>query len=235
MGALANVQSQRGKWLEAEDVFKQALALDPNDAEVLDRYRSLPAGAGRIKEILPIGDRLHTLEPTDLGYNTITAGMLNLDGQSALAIHMMEQIPPSGGRNLFLAYAYAGAGRYTDAADTLLLPSTDLFARQSLEDAARMLRIAPAEAPSQPTLEGLLNFAYAYVGALPRVMEYYERNADIGYFSSSPALWFRDFVALRNTERFKAFVRKVGLVDYWKARGWPDHCRPSGADDFLCD
>jgi hypothetical protein len=24
-------------------------------------------------------------------------------------------------------------------------------------------------------------------------------------------------------------------VDYWRARGWPDLCRPMGADDFVCD
>ncbi len=31
----------------------------------------------------------------------------------------------------------------------------------------------------------------------------------------------------RKTERYKAYVRNVGLVDYWRARGWPDLCRPS--------
>ena len=40
---------------------------------------------------------------------------------------------------------------------------------------------------------------------------------------------------VRKTERFKALVRKAGLVDYWRARGWPDLCRPMGADDFVCD
>ena len=28
---------------------------------------------------------------------------------------------------------------------------------------------------------------------------------------------------------------KPGLVDYWRARGWPDLCRPMGVDDFVCD
>jgi len=36
-------------------------------------------------------------------------------------------------------------------------------------------------------------------------------------------------------ERFKALVRKAGLVDYWRARGWPDVCHPVGADDFACE
>ena len=48
------------------------------------------------------------------------------------------------------------------------------------------------------------------------------------------ALWFTEYAPLRKTERFKTLVRKVGLVDYWRARGWPDRCRPMGADDFVC-
>jgi len=40
---------------------------------------------------------------------------------------------------------------------------------------------------------------------------------------------------LRKTERFKKFARRGGYVDYWRARGWPDLCRPVGADDFECD
>ena len=43
------------------------------------------------------------------------------------------------------------------------------------------------------------------------------------------------YAPVRKTERFKAFVRNAGLVDYWRAKGWPDLCRPMGADDFVCD
>jgi hypothetical protein len=32
-----------------------------------------------------------------------------------------------------------------------------------------------------------------------------------------------------------AVVRRIGLVDYWRARGWRDHCHPLGADDFACE
>jgi hypothetical protein len=29
-------------------------------------------------------------------------------------------------------------------------------------------------------------------------------------------------------------VRKAGMVEYWRAKGWPDLCHPVGADDFAC-
>jgi hypothetical protein len=40
---------------------------------------------------------------------------------------------------------------------------------------------------------------------------------------------------LRKTERFRTFVRKAGLVEYWRARGWPQFCHPTTGDDFTCD
>lgn len=33
---------------------------------------------------------------------------------------------------------------------------------------------------------------------------------------------------------FKAFLRRIGLVDYWQANGWRSICRPRGVDDFEC-
>ena len=35
-------------------------------------------------------------------------------------------------------------------------------------------------------------------------------------------------------ERFKNLVRKLGLVKYWRARGWPEFCHPTTGDDFVC-
>jgi hypothetical protein len=40
---------------------------------------------------------------------------------------------------------------------------------------------------------------------------------------------------VRKTDRFKKWARTAGLVDYWRERGWPEFCRPVGADDFVCD
>ena len=102
------------------------------------------------------------------------------------------------------------------------------------------IRTAPAQmgAPeSLPRLEGELNFVYAFVGAMDRVMEWPERALQMGFPSDNTvkSLWRPNLSSLRKTDRFKAFVRKTGMVDYWRARGWPDLCRPMGADDFVCD
>lgn len=39
----------------------------------------------------------------------------------------------------------------------------------------------------------------------------------------------------RRTEAFKQTMRDLGLVDFWRTRGWPAACRPTRGDDFECD
>ena len=86
-------------------------------------------------------------------------------------------------------------------------------------------------------LEGDLNFVYGHVGAMDRIMEYPEFLLELRALPAATIqmLWHPELSPLRKTERFKAFARKAGLVEYWRARGWPDLCRPMGADDFVCD
>lgn len=88
-----------------------------------------------------------------------------------------------------------------------------------------------------PRLDSELNFVYVYVGAPDRVFEYSERLIQLQYITQAPtiSLWLPDLAPVRKTVRFKALMRNAGLVDYWRERGWPDLCRPVGADDFECN
>ena len=80
-----------------------------------------------------------------------------------------------------------------------------------------------------------MSFAYMHVGAPERVLEFYEDEVRAGYFQPISTTWFwhPSYAAVRKTEQFKKVARDVGLVDYWRARGWPAQCRPTG-NDFTC-
>ena len=132
------------------------------------------------------------------------------------------------------------AGRYNEAADALLEIPSGIFPRETIETAARLLRTAPAPAASPQTLPPLprsLGFVYLHVGAPGRVLESYEFEVGAGYLGALNAafLWHPSYAPVRKTERFKAYVRAAGLVDYWRAKGWPDLCHPIGATDFACE
>jgi TolB-like protein/DNA-binding SARP family transcriptional activator len=234
---LAGVQTRRGKWAESEDLYKRALSLDPSDSALLNPYSQSLAAVGRFKEALRVRERLRVLEP--LGPSSpITARIMLADGQIDSSIVILEKdLSTNFQRNLYLAEAYAAKGWFVDAAETLLRITTEID-RRSVEDAVTLLRSAPnkSERPvGLPALDGELGFVYAYVGAPERVLEYPETSAEQGNFASVQAAWRPSAAPLRKTERFKALMRKVGLVDYWRARGWPDLCHPIGADDFACD
>jgi tetratricopeptide (TPR) repeat protein len=240
--ALVGIQAAQGNWGVIEDLRKQALAQDPNDPDVLDSFSNSLALAGRLKEALSLREKLQTLEPFVPVYNYITASIMVIAGEGKTAIPILEGLPVDQPRNTVLAHAYAAEGRYGEAANTLLaIKGVNPDRASVIEEAARLIRSAPAKvkAPeSLPTWDQELSFVYLYVGVPDRVLDYQERltarypnlgSAQVRY------LWSPDYAPVRKTERFRTFVRKMGLVDYWRARGWPDHCRAQGADDFVCD
>jgi hypothetical protein len=69
-----------------------------------------------------------------------------------------------------------------------------------------------------------------------RALEFAERLADAGYtYSQFDIFWSSDYANVRKTEQFKGYLRKMGFVDYWRVRGWPQYCNPTGGEDFACN
>jgi TolB-like protein len=238
--ALAYVQTTRGKWLEADDLFRKALALDPNDPEALFRHSQHLIFVGHTGQALQNFRELHSLEPFVPIYNVIGANVLHIGGKHQEGLKLLESVPENTPvrfyRGTYLAWAYAAAGRFSEAADALVaIPNEPQLGSEAIEVAARLLgapeRIRPERLPMFPCE---LSFVYAYLGALDRIMEFPEREPQIGARLTAWH-WSVEFPALRKTERFKAFVRRTGLIDYWRARGWPELCRPLGENDFECD
>ena len=115
--ALAYIQFDRKNWAAADDLFRQALALDPDDPDALQLYGLTLAGGGRLKQALTSREKLRALEPFVPIYNIITAQIMQANGQSQASIPILEAVPPGAANRLFpqrtwLAMAYAAAGRY---------------------------------------------------------------------------------------------------------------------------
>src|SRR5262249_19154360 len=145
------------------------------------------ATTGHLRNSLSIRERLLTLEPFVPIYSINNAEIMQYNGQSQASIPILEAIPAdaAGGlfRNVYLAHAYAAAGRYAEAADALLAIRGESVGRRSVEAAAQLLRQAPAKAPADtlPLLDGELNFVYVYIGVPTRVLDYPERLIDLHF------------------------------------------------------
>jgi TolB-like protein len=235
--ALGYVNMVQRRMVAAEDAFKQALARDPNQADGLHGYSQLLAAMGRIKESLAMREHLQSVEQSIVNYTADTAEIYWLDGDTEKAIGMLQPFRP--GRTLELALIQASAKRYREAAAAIReMPATN-YPPGMTEAAAKILESAPQPAASPGTLPrlGNLSFAYMHVGAPERVLEFYEDEIKGGYFQPISTTWFwhPTYAAVRKTARFKTLMRDLGLVDYWRARGWPAQCHPVGGDDFTCE
>jgi len=231
-------QTLRGHMLDAEQSFKHGLSLDPLNPDVLQWYSIFSTITGRFKEAVAMREQLRVIEPLVPTFNSNTARDLATAGQYAKALSIAQALPSDNTqRAADLASIYAAMKQYNEAADAALSAPRGKFPPGAPETAARLLRMAPAPAPQQnfPYL-GAFSFVFAYVGLPERALEYWEHNADAGYnLPGDPYLLRPDFGAVRKTDRFKALVRKLGLVDYWRAKGWPDLCHPTTGDDFACN
>lgn len=235
--ALGYANMVQRRMLAAEDAFRQALALNPNQADGLHGYSQLLAALGRIKESLAMREHLQRGEPFITNYTADTAEIYWLDGATEKAVAMLQPFRP--GRTLELALVLASAGHYREAAAAIgEMPATN-YPAGMMEAAARILESAPAKAAAPAALPriGNLSFAYMHVGAPERVLEFYEDEISAGYFQPISATWFwhPTYAAVRKTQQFSKVVRNLGLVEYWAARGWPPQCRSAGGSDAFCE
>jgi tetratricopeptide (TPR) repeat protein len=185
------------------------------------------------------------LEPYVPGYRQDAGETLWLNGQNDAAIAMLKELAPDVvAGQIDLAQIYASLGRYSEGADVLQKIDLGTAVPASVSAApaiaAQLLRTAPARSASPQSLPHLagMGFVYLHVGASERALEYYEETAEAGFLSpggmDNAFVWHPSYVALRKTERFKSWIRKIGYVDYWRAKGWPEFCHPTTTDDFVC-
>jgi len=191
--ALGYANLVQRKMVAAEDAFKQALALNPDQADGLHGYSQLLAAMGRIKESLAMREHLQAIEQFIINYTADTAEIYWLDGDTEKAVAMLQPFRP--GRTLELALVEASAGHYREAAAALREMPAQNYPAGMLETAARTLDSAPAKAAAPAALPrlGNMSFAYMHVGAPERVLEFYEDEIKGGYFQPISTTWFWPF------------------------------------------
>ncbi|HWU54360.1 MAG TPA: BTAD domain-containing putative transcriptional regulator [Rhizomicrobium sp.] len=243
--ALGVLEHFRGKLTAADDLFLQSLNLDPYNPDALAWRMSLLADVGKQKEALALARQLMALDPYVPSWKQDAAEIFWVNGHHQTAVEMLQSLldRPSGPTSL--AMVYASEGRYKEAAEameTSLKVRGEYIPGQSLpwRTTAQLLRAAPAHAvlPPDSLRLGRSSFVYLYVGAPERSLEFYEDDVRAGLIgghgNSFSYLWHPSHSPARKTERFKSLMRNAGMLDYWRQRGWPDYCRPAGADDFVC-
>ena len=252
--ALARVLRLRGKLVEADDLFVKALMLDPSNPDVLDLYMLHLSNVGRVKEALVIAQKLRALEPYVPAFNADVGQIFWINGQTDAAIDILRPLIGFGAVRGTLAMIFASDRRFDESADLLdadaatsVLPEGSRAERRQAADLLRAVAKSPDATRSLPRIASStllsrtihLDFVYLHGDAPDRALETYEdtiRAGQVGGQGGTFAyLWHPSYAPVRKTERFKLFVRDAGMLEYWRAKGWPEFCRPVAGDDFDCN
>jgi len=236
--ALGGTLAFRGRFVEAEGLFIKALALDPLSPITLHYYNNLLGAVGRVEESFAIKQRLLKMEPFVFSYNGGIRDLLWINGQTDSLIGRLKA-SRSAIDLAYLARIYWWQGHHEEALEALNAILPESYHGEMVEDAVRMLRtslINPTPPRNLPKLGRRLDFVYVHAGAPERALQLFYDNVAAGF--SPPnlmiGLWIPAYATVRKTERFKSYARDAGLVEYWRAKGWPKFCRPTRDKDFAC-
>lgn len=248
-GAISITQT---KWIDAETATARALDIGRTEFALNHRQMVL-LRTGRIKNAYAVMQELRQVDPLrgpdDLGLVPI---LLTTGRQAELRQIMSrpdwaETDTTAIGRRFFVVMARINSG------------DPPASVRQSLEAYAKRLDRAPAEfinavlkvfdnpAKARAVLRtwyddqtfqnalkwDLTPVLAAWFGDTELVLRVWQDELPINP-ARTAYIWTPAFAPARAKPEFKELVQEIGLVDFWRARGWADACRPLGGSDFEC-
>jgi DNA-binding winged helix-turn-helix (wHTH) protein/TolB-like protein len=235
--ARANGSALRGDWADAERDFQHARGLGFSDLR--DNYVLLLMAAGRLESARALIKQFRETEPLHqplLGVLMQDDAELR-DEKAADAVYGL-------GRALFGDQWFYGdgvanwirLGRGEIEALDISDPLFSVFAERIGDpDAALVLLNSAAQDPQYQSAVGFANLAIwaAYFGDTRLAVNLLEKSVSRSAFQMH-VVWLPEFDEVRQSPEFKSLLIEMGLVDYWRATGWPEVCRAVGRDDFVC-
>jgi TolB-like protein/DNA-binding winged helix-turn-helix (wHTH) protein/tetratricopeptide (TPR) repeat protein len=227
--ALGGAKGEDWDWKGAEQDFRRALALNPNNAQAHDYLGGLLDIMGHLDEGWKESQLAQELDPNQ----DHLADALYQRGRYDPAIEIRQRIslrdPGDGYNHYALAMNYAQKGMYKQFAEQL----ETAFTLYGLPENASRLKRAYAKSGSQGALQqwakdlehlgatkqlyfpGVLAQLYATLGEKDRAfywLEEYRQHHDLA--TADPTIYFKTdpwFAPIRSDPRFSDFLRRVGL------------------------
>lgn len=235
--AQATVLAFQGDWLGAESAYEQAFDLGYTD---LSDWPVFLLSVGRIASARERFERRFNDDPLLDGVLAWLILSLELSGQPEAADDRYEfgRLAHGSwdfGRNVSTWIRLGREGESVSPVDV------EQPYRQFLDPAlepehrlALLQRAATGAEYSAPMKKGYLAVLAANLNdtrlASTLLEEAVTGDALLAYLA-----WLPVFDDVRQMPEFKALLEKLGLVEYWRKKGWPDVCRRVGQNDFACD
>jgi Tfp pilus assembly protein PilF len=228
---LAGIHNSSFEWEAAEQEFRRALELNPNDANTLNWYAFFLSEEGRSNEAIAREKRAIELEPLNLKYSDSLSAMYRGAGQAELALEQAQKTldmdPSYGSAVRNLSEAYAALHKYDLWLQTWKKAAAAMNDQEDLEiaeDAARVYSKSGYQAAMKRVVELQLQLAkrryvdpadigfnYAELGEKDQAFSWLEK----AYAEKSDLIEYikaeRRGASLRSDPRYAALLKKMGL------------------------
>jgi adenylate cyclase len=241
------------KWTEAERAARAAVDVAPaSEIDAQMTYAELLAAVGRLRESLIYQERVRELDPLSLEVSGSMQVSLAASGRSQEAQAEFERSKDLPGDHTIWDW-WEMRRLWENGADPATVEARlrAYLTHQSLPmELSRTMadtlhdpaaaRTAIRRAFNDPASQdgdrmGLLAMYAAHYGANDIAIAAIRKQFLDYRANNFVTLWSESQGSIRADPRFKAILRDMGLVDYWRGGGaWTDFCRPQGADDFVC-
>jgi len=251
---LAQINAERGNLLDAESGFFFAISLEPNEPTPHQWYSILLQKVGRLDAALEQARRAYELDPSApvLALNLANIYLMRGEDEQALRFsRLADELGLSSGANEGIDAAVAMRRGQWEETKRLMLAQEHLptelkstvgdFVDSIANPAKRPAVVAGLRAvdPKVATQTDLL-MPYIQLGQIDIAFQIVDdslardRMAWLRDWSLMNA-WSPEAAGFRKDPRFSKLAERIGLVDYWKQYGYPDHCSAgSGGRALVC-
>ena len=235
----------RWEWIDAEQDFRRALQLTPNDSNLFQWYSQQLAATGQLDRALDAVTTARQLDMLSPVVNQRLAVVLQWVDADDRAYEQFELARELGMGPRANPEAYAvqliRRGEHARAGD-ILLDLQRAFRRASdwigpfidaLEDPSQRPRALAAlneAAENRQISTKYLQGAYVYLGDADAAIDAAFELLNEPQEFEVEFLFARENAIVRAHPRFGALLREIGLDRYWNEFGWPPYCRRDGGD-----
>ena len=261
LNAMGSALRQHRRWLEAEEYFDRALAIDPNSAELLEDYAEFLSLVGRTEEALAITRRGMEIDSRLLPLVYAHVDALAANGYHSEARQLSQKIANERSletRLIIELYLLpillnpaekpgqatpVTSSEYSDQAPSWFVEMTELVARvvagsrddrtiNALKPYYPMADVGPGGATYYDVLPA--RTALVLAKELDYVIE-----QDIWWATQIDRFpheynWTPLFAELRAHPRFSEYLEAAHIIAYWDATEWPEWCERSADGNVIC-
>jgi TolB-like protein len=249
---MGDILRDRGNWSAAEESYKKALALNPDEIEANSQYAQLLMRTFQFERAAPYAEKAAQLDPLAWIHRSVQGLLWYGLGRKEEGLRGAEMgLSLAGGETSgFLIGTLTGMA--LDGGDAKR--AIELFDRaraagnrigypaeffESLEDRPAAIEALRAQAQINPQQWAQHIYWALYLEdiALAEEILVYAGAEFMSVLTFFDGAWlsFEFQAPLRKTDTFKRLIRQSGVLAYWRTSGWPETCRPLEGDDFECD